>query len=255
MAQPIPMSWVDSTPFSEMRSSGTPSHRESFPDSRFRGSKLTERDLRYNFAKNAEGDGAVTNSSTSYMQFLSLTNADDAWRDFQLSVFEDILNESVGFNIDPSLLPELFPIEFGSAATDSGSGSDAGSASASTAAATPTTTTSPTPAPASAAAAVQPTAKVEGAAVLDAVSSSSTDSYSSVVSLLDRYGPVVIGLLAGNLVIMLLLCIIALVACTRGAIRGGAKTRSAPTYVPVAFRDKVVDDPEFNAPVHNYSDQ
>lgn len=192
------------------------------------------------------------------MQFLSITDPNDAWLDFQLSVFEDILNENVGFNIDPSLLPELFPMEFGSATAP---GSDSGSATASSsAAATPTST--PTTVPASAAsaapasAAAQPTTKVEGAAVLDAVSSSAdAGNYSSVVSLLDKYGPVVIGLLAGNMVVMLILCIIALVACTRGAIRSGAKTRSAPTYVPVAFRDKVVDDPEFNAPVHNYSDQ
>lgn len=135
---------------------------------------------------------------------------------------------NAGLFIDPPFLPPLFPVTFGSA-TIPGNGS-------------------------------QSTGGVAGAAVLDAAqSSSTTSSSSSVVSLLDKYGPVVIGLLAGNMVLMAILCVIALVGCTRGAMRSGARTRSVgPTYAPVSFRDKVStvdDDPEYTVPVRNYSDQ
>ena len=85
--------------------------------------------------------------------------------------------------------------------------------------------------------------------------SSSSDN-GALVSLLDKYGPVVIGLLAGNMLIMTVLCIIALVACTRGVVRSGARTRSIPSnYAPVSFKDKGInEDPEFSAPVHSYGD-
>ncbi|KIP07541.1 hypothetical protein PHLGIDRAFT_414342 [Phlebiopsis gigantea 11061_1 CR5-6] len=90
------------------------------------------------------------------------------------------------------------------------------------------------------------------AANVELTSSPSNDS--AVVSLLDKYGPIVIALFAGNIVIMTLLCVIAHAACMRGAIRGGARARnSSPSYAPVAFKDRAAnEDPEFTASSHNY---
>ena len=64
---------------------------------------------------------------------------------------------------------------------------------------------------------------------------------SQLTSLVEKYGPIIIGLLAGNLVVMCVLCIIGLVACTRGIIRGGARTRAVnPTYAPVRTKEEML---------------
>ena len=73
---------------------------------------LIQLDTRFNYGKNAEGD---LGADGSFMQFLSITDPDDAWRDFELSVMTDILAARPGQFIDPTLLPQLFPVEFGSA--------------------------------------------------------------------------------------------------------------------------------------------
>lgn len=81
----------------------------------------------------------------------------------------------------------------------------------------------------------------EGAVASGATSGSSDSSASDdarVASLLDKYGPIVLGLLAGNLLLMVILCIIGLSVCVRGCIRGGAKSRTVgSTYTPVRFKD------------------
>ena len=171
------------------------------------------------------------------MQFLSITNPDDAWLDFEFSTIE-LLTGGGLYYIDPPFLPQLFPFEFGSFTTSSrNSSSDA---------------STKTPAASN---------DVAGAADLEAVQPTSTGGIShdrDVVALLDKYGPAIIGLLAASLAMMLILCIIGLFICTRGVLRTGAKTRTiSPAYVPVSYKEKGpdADDPEFNAPVHSYNDQ
>jgi len=76
-------------------------------------------------------------------------------------------------------------------------------------------------------------------ALSGAVADDSTDD-SSLTSLVKHYGPLVIGLLAGNLLIGLLLLIVGVTVCVRGVVRGGAKSRSVgATYAPVRFKDTV----------------
>lgn len=206
----------------------------------------------YNFGSmNRESDHS--GASGSFLQLLSITNADDAWVDFQTtrSVLLSTLFPAV---IDPIFLPTLFPWDFGSVENTTESGLITPFPSGA-----PSTSATATPSSTSAAASTKSPAAA-AAALADIETSSPTDSGSdsSVVSLLDKYGPVVIGLLGANVAVMLLLCIIALAACARGAVRSGARTRSAPTYVPVSFREKpsgAYDDPEENAPVRGYSDQ
>ena len=77
--------------------------------------------------------------------------------------------------------------------------------------------------------------KVSGAAEA-ATPSSSSDS--SLYNLVDKYGPVIIGLLAGNLLIGILLVIIGLAACLRGHVRAGAQSRNiGSSYAPVRFKE------------------
>lgn len=65
------------------------------------------------------------------------------------------------------------------------------------------------------------------------VSSSSADAQTSSNSL-NTYGPVIIGLLGGNVLVGIVLCAIALSVC----IRKGGKSRSVrQDYTPVAFKE------------------
>ncbi|KAF7793489.1 hypothetical protein EIP86_004601 [Pleurotus ostreatoroseus] len=69
-------------------------------------------------------------------------------------------------------------------------------------------------------------------------SSSPTSTDDKLYSLAKQYGPVVIGLLAGNMLIGVLLCIIGLFTCMRRAVNHGAGSRSLPsTYAPVRFKE------------------
>ena len=83
--------------------------------------------------------------------------------------------------------------------------------------------------------------RLSGAAEASPTSSSSTsggDASAQLYSLVDKYGPVVLGLLAGNLLVGILLLIVALAACVRGRVRSGATTRNiGPSYAPVRFKE------------------
>ena len=74
------------------------------------------------------------------------------------------------------------------------------------------------------------------------VETSSTPSSddSSVTRLLDKYGPVALGLLAANLLLTLIALIVGVVMCLRGAVRAGA--RRAPSYTPVRLKENVPED-------------
>ncbi|GJE94330.1 acid protease [Phanerochaete sordida] len=211
----------------------------------------------FNYGQNNR-EGDTPGMSGSFMQLLSTTDQDDAWVDFQetRSTILSLLYPAV---IDPVFLPVFFPADFGSVQNSTGTGfitpfaSDTPSppSGTTTSAAAPAATSAPAPAATSRAAAAGALADLD---TTSATPSPSPSANSSVTSLLDKYGPVVIGLLGANVFVMLLLCVIALVACTRGVMRSGARSRSAPTYVPVSFRDKPAAgyDPEEN--VRNYSD-
>lgn len=90
----------------------------------------------------------------------------------------------------------------------------------------------------SAASSSSPT-KVSGGAA--EATTGSTDS--ALYSLVDKYGPVVIGLLAGNLLVGVLLLIVGLAACLRGHVRSGAKARDiGSSYAPVRFKEAEADE-------------
>ena len=71
-------------------------------------------------------------------------------------------------------------------------------------------------------------------------SASVTDATSSdaqLYPLVEKYGPVIVGLLAGNIVLGVVLCVFGLFVCL-DIVRSGARTRTvAPTYVPVRYKD------------------
>lgn len=69
--------------------------------------------------------------------------------------------------------------------------------------------------------------------------SSGDESDSDLTSLVKKYGPLVVGLLAGNLLVGILLFFIGLAVCVKGVVRGGAKTKSiGSSYTPVSFKDE-----------------
>ncbi|TFY76162.1 hypothetical protein EWM64_g7851 [Hericium alpestre] len=75
----------------------------------------------------------------------------------------------------------------------------------------------------------------QNAAIQGGASSDDSDSsMSQLLDKLDKYSPIVIGLLAGNVIIGLLLCAIALATCIH---RGASTKRVGPTYAPVRFKD------------------
>lgn len=79
-------------------------------------------------------------------------------------------------------------------------------------------------------------------AVEESTPSPSSDSNDKLTSLVEKYGPVIIGLLAGNLIIGLVLCIIGVATCLRSVVKSGAKSRSInPTYTPVRFKEAEAD--------------
>ena len=66
----------------------------------------------------------------------------------------------------------------------------------------------------------------------------SATAATQLLGLVDKYGPVIVGLLAGNLLVGLLLCLIGLAACLRSRVRTGVQSRSInPSYAPVRVKD------------------
>lgn len=155
---------------------------------------------------------------------LSTTDPDDAWLDFIYSRMATLREFPLA--VDPSVLKSL-------SIPDS-------------------PFTNATPANHSAATANPSAPEVAGAVAQPAspLATSSAGDVSGSAHALNKYGPAVIGLLGANLAVLVLLSIVAVVACVR---KGGAKTRSiAPSYAPVSLKDKVEDESEFSAPVHSY---
>ncbi|GJE94322.1 acid protease [Phanerochaete sordida] len=232
----------------------------------------------FNFGPDSQGD--TSGASGPFLQLLSLTDPDDAWLDFQLT--QSTIMMTAGAVIDPVFLPKLFPQDFGTVENTSTTGeitpfpssppststspspTSSTLASSSVATSPPASLATPSSSPASpTSASLSPAGPSASDAVAGAIadadpSRAASNADTGTVSLLNKYGPIVIGLLAANVVVMTLLCIIGLIACTRGALRGSSKMRSiAPSYAPVAFRDKQAADydPEESAPIRSYADQ
>ena len=144
-----------------------------------------------------------SSGNQSFVQLISTTDLDEAWPDFKASRAKALA--AVPQTIDPATLVQLANSDSdNSTSTDDNiSGADSTSSPVST----------PTAAP-------------------------SENSDDKLYSLVEKYGPVVIGLLAGNILIGVLLCIIGLTACMRGVVKGGAKTRNiGSSYAPVRFKE------------------
>jgi saccharopepsin len=167
----------------------------------------------------------------SFVQVAPLTDFSDAWSDFLNTRSENL----------KTLAPEP-PIEALRQLFDS-SYSASSSASPTTVTDSPTTIAdSPTTVTATpitltdSSSSSSPSANGNAFKALADISSSGDDSSSAqLVSLAEKYGPVVLGLLAGNVLIGVALVAIGLVMCMR---RGTGKTRSvSPTYAPVRFKE------------------
>ena len=183
---------------------------------------------RYNFGDNLARN---ENGTGSYMQLLSVTDQDRAWNDFHLTRIAALkqlppIVDPVVLQKVPKVLDSITQTLGISEPTDKSASNDktpeAGAAGAVAAVSSPS---------------ASPTA-------------TSVSTHDAVVSLLDKYGPVVIGLLAGSILVMLLLCILALAMCIRRP-----KTRSvSSSYAPVRYKDKAADDSESSVPIHSYED-
>ncbi|KAA1467341.1 acid protease [Dentipellis sp. KUC8613] len=76
--------------------------------------------------------------------------------------------------------------------------------------------------------------------IVGAVTSDSDDSdWSTLLDRIDHWGPVVVGLLAGNVVIGIILCFIGLAVCIRRGRTTGATRTVNPSYTPVQFREEI----------------
>ena len=149
-------------------------------------------------------DPTTKKDGQPFAQLLSITKQDTAWAEFQSARATAL--KSLPPLIDPKT---LLNIDSSSIATD--------------------TQTNDTK-----------TDDGSGAQVRVSGAVSDTDgSDSDLTSLVKKYGPVVIGLLAGNLIVGLLLLFVGLAVCVKGVIKGGAKTRTmGSAYVPVSFKDE-----------------
>lgn len=171
-----------------------------------------------------------TNVSGAYVQMVSVTDQDAAWTDF-LATRQNTLIDLLNI-IDPSLLLQLVP-------DDSPTNSTATSAVAQVPTVTPTSTSI------SISGALEENREPESMDV--------TNSGGAAIAPVDKYGPVIVGLLAGSMLVLLILCVIALIACTRGAIRNGPRMRTF-SEAPVAFKDKVGEYSEESESVHRYGE-
>lgn len=149
------------------------------------------------------GDGDSSGNS-SFMQLLSTTNLDTAWPDFTASRAAAL--EQLPETIDPQQLIDIYTAS---------TGNSTGSASIN-----------------------RPGATIKNFGASGAVETTDSSSNDKLTSLVEKYGPIILGLLAGNLVIGIVLCIIGLVTCLRSVVKSGATTRSiGPSYAPVRFKE------------------
>lgn len=76
--------------------------------------------------------------------------------------------------------------------------------------------------------------------------SDSSSGYGALLNRVDSFGPAIVGLLAANLLVGIVLCALGVMMCIRKGASSGTKMRGAPTYAPVRFKDegrKAEDEP------------
>lgn len=162
------------------------------------------------------GDGDSSGNS-SFMQMLPTTSPSEAYADFVASRAKTLA--SLPQEIDPNTLVGILEGGDGSSSTNStGSNSKVNPNTKK-----PSTTNSDFGAM---------------GAVEESTPTASSDSTDKLTSLVEKYGPVIIGLLAGNLLIGAILCVIGVMTCLRAVVKSGAKSRSInPSYAPVRFKE------------------
>lgn len=189
---------------------------------------LTSAPARFNYG------GSPSSGNQSFVQLISTTDLDAAWPDFAASRAQTLA--ALPQTIDPATLVNLVNGDDGDTTDDSVAGADNVTSSISASSSSPSSSS-----PSSAAvfttivassAAVRATSSPTGAA------STGNDADDKLYALVDKYGPVVIGLLVGNILVGVLLCAIALTVCLRGVVKGGAQTRNVnSSYAPVRFKE------------------
>ncbi|KAI0804711.1 aspartic peptidase domain-containing protein [Irpex lacteus] len=173
--------------------------------------------------------GNLTNSSTpnlgSYVQLLSTTNTSQAWADFLKTRSRTL----------QALLPGGGALSSATQVTSSAASLSSSSQSSITSMSTiPSTTQLPVgnaESTSSSVAVDESPSKALGALAED--TSNSDDP--QLTSLVKKYGVTALGLLAANLIVGLILCIIGVMTCLRGK-RESRRTVN-PTYAPVRFKE------------------
>lgn len=174
--------------------------------------------------------GNLTNSSTpnrgSYVQLLSTTNTSQAWADFLKTRSQTL----------QALLPGGGALSNATQVTSSVASLSSSSQSSTTSVSTiPSTTQLPVGNAASTSSSVavyDSPSKALGALAED---TSNTDDPQLTSRVVKKYGVTALGLLAANLVVGLILCIIGVMTCLRGK-RESRRTVN-PTYAPVRFKE------------------
>lgn len=145
--------------------------------------------IRFNYGDTPSYNG-------SFIQFLPVTNPEDAWTDFKQYRAQSL----VTMPPEANYTREVAYCQHASC----GSGDESKSS-------------------------------LDGKEVADAVDDSAKSDDTRVVSLMKQYGIAVLGLLAGNVVIGLVLCIIGLVACLKA--KNTPSRIINPSYTPVCFKE------------------
>lgn len=144
-----------------------------------------------------------SSGNNAYVQLLSTTNRDEAWADFT-KTRRDVLG-----GLPPALSPTVVAGAYitRNATKPSSSGSAVSGA-------------------------------IGDVSNVEIGSGDSSFAAVLVAGVLNKWGPAIIGLLAANVLMVTILCVVAIVACTRGVIKGGAKSRSiGASYAPVRVKE------------------
>lgn len=151
---------------------------------------------------------ASTPNDGSFIQLLPLTNQSDAWSDF-------LETRKANLKSLPRA-PPIYELRLLLAEQSDDDTSDSTDSSTTDDSSTQHLTTS-------------------GGGAKAALADDTTSDNSQLVSLVEKYGPVIIGLLAGNILIGVLLLVVGIATCLR---KQSVKARSiSPSYAPVRFKE------------------
>ncbi|KAI0804714.1 aspartic peptidase domain-containing protein [Irpex lacteus] len=151
---------------------------------------------------------ASTPNDGSFIQLLPLTNQSDAWSDF-------LETRKANLKSLPRA-PPIYELRLLLAEQSDDGSSDSTDSSTTDDSSTQHLTTS-------------------GGGAKAALADDTTSDNSQLVSLVEKYGPVIIGLLAGNILIGVLLLVVGIATCLR---KQSVKARSiSPSYAPVRFKE------------------